>query len=556
VEQTEDGLVLRNEGVRDDSSRVIPLDSGGAMLFEVPRKDSGFRRSYFKDFLDYEEADGSLRRLLGEAGALGVYNGLEGEKHPGFLYDYALSLREDLLADPDDQQKLSWIEARNNYFMSLEEFLYGPWEMNLVSGYEELIASETLGEGGGEELVRLRNSLIRAFVNLREKYNQVFELRAKLDAALNGAFCILGPGSAGDDGAAKDSRTTAAFPRNVFRFFENVRAGTRTPRFTDTEASALLANSLLTGRAITPGRDLYLFLGSLACALLTALILWSKNAAPSLSVGCLITLLSGAGFSLGFIFSGVWLNPLVPAAASFSAAMVSFIWAVVMKRRFNRLFRLCYGPAVSRQNLRRVIRAGQPKPSDAVTVHCAVVAVRNPGLMVQEDRADPRSGAKLSLSFREAIAGSFRQAGGTVLGSEGDMILACFGSPLERVAQRGTNPSSPSGGQVHAKDTPAAKAVEFVQEYIRRNSGDHWYYGIDAGECTFTWSPQSGYSVFGRPAIRARILLGLVSHYHAQVLVTASINEALPDLPAKKLDILKEQDGSGGESFYELLLKQ
>jgi class 3 adenylate cyclase len=176
--------------------------------------------------------------------------------------------------------------------------------------------------------------------------------------------------------------------------------------------------------------------------------------------------------------------------------------------------------------------------------------------MVQEDRTNPRSGAEASLAFRETVAGSFRQAGGAVVGSEGDMVLACFGSPLERVALGGTKLSSPYDDHIHAKKAPAVRAVGFVSELLRRNGSDLWYYGLDTGECTFTWSPLSGYSVFGRPAVRARILSGLVSRYRAQVLVTASVNEVLPDLPAKKLDILKERDGTGGEAFYELFLKR
>jgi class 3 adenylate cyclase len=176
--------------------------------------------------------------------------------------------------------------------------------------------------------------------------------------------------------------------------------------------------------------------------------------------------------------------------------------------------------------------------------------------MVQEDRTNPQAGAEASLAFKAAVADSFRQAGGAVVGSEAEMVLACFGSPLERIALGRTKRSSPYGDHIHAKGAPAARAVSFISEFIRRKGADLWYYGLDTGECTFTWSAQSGYSIYGRPAVRARILSGLASRYHAQVLVTASVNEVLPDLPAKKLDVLKERDGSGGEAFYELFLKR
>jgi hypothetical protein len=36
------------------------------------------------------------------------------------------------------------------------------------------------------------------------------------------------------------------------------------------------------------------------------------------------------------------------------------------------------------------------------------------------------------------------------------------------------------------------------------------------------------------------------------VVATAAISEALPDVLTRKLDVLKEKDGSGGAAFYEL----
>jgi class 3 adenylate cyclase len=560
IEPAGNSAALRNLGGPGGVDRIIPLDKNGAVLFEVPHKGEDFRRIGLKDFLDYDEADRTLRRLLGEAESLGVYSGLEGEKHPGYLYDYALALREDMLAaeTPDPQgpetagedRKIAWIEARDAYFKSLEDFLYGSSEMNLVGGYEEIIASESLGEEGIGQVILLRDSLIRTFVGLREKYNEVLDLRTSLEAALAGSFCILGPSRTGAAGAS-DTRDAPLSLPNLLRIFRSGAPGLA-GGISGAEASALLANSLLTGRVITPGRDLWLLLGGIACAFLASLLLRPMGVALSLIMGALFTFLSGAAFSWSFILSGIWLDPLVPGAASAAAALVSFIWVLFLKDRFGRQFRLCYGPAISRSSLRRVVREGKPRPAEAVTVRAAVVAVRNPGLMVQEDRVNPRSGAEASLTFREKVAESFRQAGGTVVGSEGDLVLACFGSPLERIALGGRRASSPYADNVHARYAPAIRAAGFVTELLSREESRLWFYAIDTGECTFTWSPLSGYSAFGRPVVRTRILSSLVSRYRARVLVTAQVNDALPDLPARKLDVLKERDGTGGEAFYEL----
>jgi class 3 adenylate cyclase len=184
------------------------------------------------------------------------------------------------------------------------------------------------------------------------------------------------------------------------------------------------------------------------------------------------------------------------------------------------------------------------------------VAVKNPLLLVQEDKTNPRSAAEMSLAFRNKAAESFKQAGGTIVGSEGDLVMACFGSPLERIALGGKKSVSPYDDHIHARSAPAVRAVGFVTELLKHEESSLWHYGLDTGECTFVWSPLSGYSIFGRPAVRARILAGLAPRYKAQVIITAAVNEALPDLPARKLDVLKERDGSGGETFYELALKR
>ena len=387
-----------------------------------------------------------------------------------------------------------------------------------------------------------------------ETYNEVLDLRTRLETALIGAFCILGPSRPAAAGSSEREKNAPLVPQNLLRLFRSGPPDSAVG-VSDAEASALLANSLLTGRVITPGRDLWLLLGGLACALLTSLFLRPMGAALSLGMGIFLSFLTGAAFSWRFVLSGIWLDPLVPASASAAAAFISVFWALVLKSRFSRQFRLCYGPAVSRPNLRRVIHEGRPRPAEAVTVRAAVAAVRNPGLMVQEDRVNPRSGAEASLTFREKAAESFRQAGGTIVGSEGDMVLACFGSPLERIALGGRKASSPYTDNAHARYAPAVRAIGFVTELLSREESSLWFYGLDIGECTFTWSPLSGYSAFGRPVVRARILAGLASRYHAQALITAQVNESLPDLPARKLDILKTKDGTGGEVFYEFRLK-
>ncbi|MCL2127824.1 MAG: hypothetical protein FWH38_06175, partial [Treponema sp.] len=352
IQSNEYGPVLVARNGPDGTDRIIPLDRSGALLFEVPHRWGGFRRIGISDFLAYDEADRSLRRILLDAEALGLFDSVNGEDNPGILYDYALSLRE----EPEssfrslEEKKLLWIEGRNRYFTKLEDFLNGPAEMNLVRGYEEMIAEETmaaepldqnpLGGASLAKMIELRDSLIGAFAAIRAKHGEVLELRTKLETALSSSFCILG----------------------------NTQ---------DVEISALLANSILTGRAIKPGANRHLFLGAVISALVICFLVKSLGPISTLGAGAILSLLFGIGFSMGFIFSGLWLDPFVPAAASGMGVLVSAAWALIAVRRHARQFRQAFGPFVSGPCLKSLIRAGRPLPSHVLTVRAAIVAIKN-----------------------------------------------------------------------------------------------------------------------------------------------------------------------------------
>jgi hypothetical protein len=517
VEQGEGGLILRtagppaaseaDSGAAAGAERIIPLDRNGAVLFEIPHGGEDFRRTGFGAFLEYDEADRSLRRLLGDALSLGIYDRLEGEKNPVFLYDYALSLKDDLLASPPGADKSRWVDARARYFDSLEEFLYGPSETGLVRGYEDLIAMEELSDQGIAKLVALRDSTIQGFAAIRERYADAVEKRNRLQSVLAGSFCIMGPLAS--------------------------RRG-------DTEASALLANSLLTGRAIHPGGDPALLLGALASALLTCLCIKGRGPVMTLGLGLPLSVLSGAGFAAAFVFSGPWRDPLIPAAAAAAGTFFSFMWALGARRGFNRRFALAYGPFVAKPRLKKLIRAGGPLPSRTLTAKTVAVAVRNPLLVTREDREPCLAGAAALLAFQREAAERLKKAGAAVTGCEEDLVLAAFGSPLEKTAGTALQ---------------AARAAGFIAGILKTPECAAWRFGLDLGECAFTWSALSGYAAFGRPMVRARILSALAGRYKVRAAATAAVSEALPDVLTRRLDVLKGKDGSGGAAFYELKIE-
>ena len=555
----------------DGSEKIIPLDRNGKIIFDIPHGGADFRRIGISDFFVYDEADKEIRRLLAEAESFGLYQNIDGENRPDYLYDYALSLKDDFAAGRDDslsfeERKISWIEARNIYFKSLESFLYGPAEMILVEGYEGILESESLGESEILKMNEMRDILIQKFVELREKYNQFSKLRNDLGSELAFSFCILGRSSGGSKFSRNQADYRLAAMPDILpswgKFFNNfsetIRNGIEAAFYyenpTDAEVSALLANSILTGRVIKPGEEIILFIGSLFGCLLVCFITRSMSPGSTLGTAALITVIGVMAFSLSFILSGIWLPPLVPAVSIFTAALVSFMWAIFSRLGYSRQFHMAFSPFVSHACLKSVITAGKPLPSQKVVVRAAVVAVRNSDLSQPWDSIGSYS--KAVLIFHEKATDYFRKAGGTITGAEGDLVTVCFGSPLERVFLGGKRKVSPYDDNIHALSAPAQRAAEVVSEIATRPECASWTFGMDIGKCCFFWTPVSGYTVMGKSAQRAKLLSRLTTRYDTKIIVSSSVNEALPDMAAKKLDVLKDKNSPEGEPFYRMSVRE
>jgi class 3 adenylate cyclase len=221
-----------------------------------------------------------------------------------------------------------------------------------------------------------------------------------------------------------------------------------------------------------------------------------------------------------------------------------------MRHRAGR-FRAAYAAAVAKPVLNELVRGGRPRLSETITARAAIIAVKDPALPGREDREEPVQAAKNAACFRSKVLGLFKEAGAVIIACEGDTVLACFGSSLERIYLEQTRAETLYGDDPNAFSShhPAIKAAGFITELIQRGEQD-WRYGIDCGVCAFSWSPETGYTANGRAVVRARILASLAPRCKARVLITDSVREKL-NQPAKKLNSLGR--GEDKENFYELL---
>jgi hypothetical protein len=401
----------------------------------------------------------------------------------------------------DEENRYNWITARADYFKNLEEFLHGSAESILVRGYNEVIDEITLNEEetsfnehGLIVLTSMRDELSKSFTAMRKEYELLSNLHIKLQDELAMSFCIMG------------------FGKNA-------------------EYPALLANVLITESHIIPFYDPYIFLWSLAAAFFVLFVIFLMRPLLLLIFGFCLSLIAASASGFLFIYYSIWLDPLIVLSASVTGTFFIFYCKCKVLKQRELRFTASYGTSVSQNVLKNLIRLGKPHPNDVIVKTSAVIAIKDINLLNREDNEKLQDAGRYKKQFVSSVKNVIYQADGIIAGFEGDTILACFGSPLENSRS--------------SQADPVYRACALVNELIN-DEKNTWRFGIDSGDCTYSWLTETGYSVNGRPAVRARILSSKTLRHKARALVTECIHKKM-NMSTKKIDTLYDDK----ESIYE-----
>jgi class 3 adenylate cyclase len=467
----------------------ILLDEDGNII--TPGQGD-FRSIDISLFREYEEACRSMRRVMKEAGDLGAFSRTLPEKSPLFLEDYALTLREELLKAPDGEKRAAWVRARENYFKNLDDFLYGNAESLIVRGYEEVIADEkTLKQEGISKLVNMRDEIIRTFAAMRVSHSELLRVHKQLTDELYSSICIMGPQD-------------------------------------NTAYSALLANALITGGHIKPAYYLYTLYLTIAVSIFILLIIFRIRPFLLLFIGFILSAFAAFIFGGHFVYTAYWIDPTVVFISSLSGTLVIFFCKRATLSRRARYFRRAYGAAVSRNVLRELISRGKPNITETSVTSAAIIVIRDFNLLNREDYEKSGEAGKAQKTYYETVKKIVFKAGAVIAGFHGDTVIACFGSPLDYVSE------------------PIVRAYIMVKQMLSSDKNS-WRFGIDAGKCTFSWSPETGFTVNGRPVGRAKILASKNARFETRALVTEVIREST-NLNVKKIGTLRDEY----DAFYEM----
>jgi hypothetical protein len=165
------------------------------------------------------------------------------------------------------------------------------------------------------------------------------------------------------------------------------------------------------------------------------------------------------------------------------------------------LFRRAYGAAVSGDMLKNLIACGKPEPREVIVANAAVVAIKDVNLLSMEEGEKPMDAGGAQKMFYTDVKKAAFGAGAVIAGFERDTVIACFGSPLgEKTGD------------------PVKKAYAMIRGLLDRETP--WRFGMDGGECTFSWSPETGFTVNGRPVVTAKVLVSKAARMEKRALVS------------------------------------
>jgi len=475
-------LWLRSHNAADYD---ISLDTGGNIITGA---GSDFRRIDISVFRGFKEAENAMYEAMTRANEYKAFSLTSPDLIPLFVYDYSQQVFSRLLSSPNRENRLLWIASRAEYFNALDEFFKSGAELTLVKSIEDEIADI---DPFYEELISAldteKNNLIRAFVLMYETYDELSSLYSELKRELELSFCIMGPGLSA-------------------------------------EYSASLANVLITGNHVTPADNSEILFWTLIAVSAVLLIIFSLRPVVLLPAGVFLSFLPAAVFACLLVYFRYWIDPLIALFSSLTGTAVIFACKCAYLNFRARTFRYAYRTSVSKDVLRGMIKTGSPRLSQVTSSFAAIIAIKDVNLLGREDREESHDAGRAKRAFYSAAKRFIFNSGAVITGFEGETILVCFGSPIDKAYR------------------PVTKACNFVRELLK-NGKITWHFGIDAGDCSFFWFPETGFTITGRPAVRARILVSKNARFKTRALVTNSVLEKI-HRDGKKIGTFNDESGS------------
>ncbi len=338
--------------------------------------------------------------------------------------------------------------------------------------------------------------------------------RAELEGVLRGSFVIIAP-----------KPDPARLPEDIWL----------DP--SEGETAAARINGVLTGAhvLVPTGEPLRLlaFLAAVAVAGVLSLLTPIAAVAGTLVAAAAVL----AGVVVLFLRTGIWIDPIYLAVAFGVTAAAAILVGAVFRVRVAG--RLQGNPAYRfpKRLLNSLLTRGFRTADIEGKYRAAVVAVRYVGQPLVPD------------DFLETVSREIVDLNGVILGADGPVVIAAFGTPIDGL-KRFRNRSFARTGSV---ERACAAVLQMVESYAPNTR----HCGIDVGEITFSVTKTGGYGATGRAIGYAQRLSELTMKYGCRALVSHGVvEEAEKRWTVKKRGLIVDSVLEKKSPFFELIVPQ
>ncbi|MFP3960095.1 MAG: CHASE2 domain-containing protein, partial [Spirochaetaceae bacterium] len=494
----------------------IPLTEDGKALIHWPRggfADTYRHESYYR-LVVHEELEERLLsnlRTMAEAGYLDYY---EGDFDPLQAYEYAESIKEDVLAGGDPDQMDEYVEVRAAFFDAVEDFLAGGTEEAIIADLERVLEQPDVPDDRESEYEELLTEVPDNFDSTADVYERLSETRDTLSEQITDSIIFVG------------LTATGTVDIGVTPFSE---------RYANVGTHASVANMILENDFLDAYPLWYSIVAAAALALIVAALIRKLAPLPSILVGVVATVVFLATGSLFFIQTGSYFPLLTPTLSIFFTFLVITAVKFIETAKERSFIKNAFSHYLSTDVINDLISDPSKLSLGGEKKHLTAFFTDVKGFSTISEQLDPTDLVKLLNSYLTEMSNIILDQRGTIDKYEGDAIISFFGAPVEYT----DHAARACRSAVRMKRMEAILNEHVTSENLSPNPL-HTRIGINTGEMVvgnMGTAQKMDYTMMGNSVNLAARLEGVNKQYGTWILISETTrNEAGDEFLFRRLD--------------------
>jgi adenylate cyclase len=535
IELHRNGIFLKGAVVPGKAARdiAIPLGAAGDFLINWPHKRflPSFRHISFYELVLHQQLEEDLLynlKLMSQSGYLSYHTGESGLLE---TWQYAESVKKEVLGGGDTARVPEYVKARSAYFSAVGDFLGGDAEKRILADIDRALEKRDLSAAEKRSVEEVRADVGPTFEKTRGIYADLVKTREVLGKNLPGSFCVVGL-------TATSTTDIGVNP------FDN--------QYPNVGTHASVVNSVLQGQFLRDTPWWYSLILAIVLTLAATFLLLRLDPRRSLLVGSLAVVVVLGALVLWFRLTGVYLAPTIPVGSVFftfvALTAIKFLRSEQEKSQVRNAFNHYLSTDVINQlleNPERLNLGGEKKILSAIFTDVK-------GFSTISEALDSNELVHLLNIYLTEMSDIILDLGGTIDKFEGDAIISFFGAPVEI----SDHPRRACLAAVRLKRAEARLNARVIEDKLTP-SPLLTRIGINTGEMTvgnMGTAKKMNYTIMGNSVNLAARLEGVNKQYGTWILMSEATQEAAGHgFLVRKLDQVRVVGIQKPVRLYELV---